>query len=107
MSLSASLGMQRRNLDLTSDLGTLVMPGDEFDIPRDSTAKVTLGPGLRSITDVETKEPKGITVCKPGILRRTKPNTFFVETKTRSVSFMDHHKNIIIIKLTNLEFRDG
>lgn len=77
-------GLQRTDLDLDSEQGVFVMPGDEFTIPKDSN-KLILGPGLRSIMDPVSKQPVKIVSCKAGILKKTKPNTFFIELKTRSV----------------------
>lgn len=82
---SGILGLQRKGLDLNGEQGCVIMPGDEFQVPKEST-KLVLGPGLRSILDPGTKELKTVVACKAGILKKAKPNTFFIELKTRSVS---------------------
>jgi len=79
------------------ELGAVIMPGDEFVVPKDSK-KIVLGPGLRSVLDKETKEPKTIVACKAGLLRKAKPNTFFIEMKTRSYQSFKKDDILGIIK---------
>ncbi len=89
---SGILGLQRKNLDLNGEQGCVIMPGDEFLMPKEST-KLVLGPGLRSVLDPGTKELKSVVACKAGILKKAKPNTFFIEMKTRSVSLTLFYNN--------------
>jgi len=94
---SSNVGMKRIKLELNDEIGNLFMPGDEFCIPKDSS-KIILGPGLRSVTDKRTNELKTIIVCKAGLLRKAKPNTFFLEMKTRSYQSFKKDDVLGIIK---------
>lgn len=95
---SGILGLQRKGLDLNGEQGCVIMPGDEFLIPKETT-KLVLGPGLRSVLDPRTKELKSVVACKAGILKKAKPNTYFIELKTRSVSITFSYVLLFILNM--------
>lgn len=60
---------------MTSVEGDIVLPGDVIEEAKQiaSTKRVILGPGLR-------QDDTNVIVCKNGILKKKKPNTFWVDS---------------------------
>jgi len=79
-------GLQKQKLVLEDHVGEVLMPGDEFVIPTEGR-KITLGPGLKLLTGHGPDGVDKITICKAGVLSKTKSNVYFMEYKARCVSY--------------------
>ena len=77
-------GLKRKDLNLEEQVGSVLMPGDEFVRPTGGT--VTVGPGLKFLPAVDGVRKDSIVVCKPGILAKRKPNVYYMEVRQRNVS---------------------